>query len=409
MSVSQAVKKTCSEVEEDVTPRVNAFRDKHPLSDPGNHSRDHFKKRMGPLRFKMRDWLLPFTRNQSERLYKWQSRVRCDLLDKYFGYTSLMGSHTFYVIMLPLPRWFGYSGVSRDLVYILGYSIYLSGFFKDYWCLPRPQSPPLVRVALSGYTTKEYGAPSSHTANSTAVTLLLMWYIYESVSMSWMAKLLAVIGVLIYYFTLTVGRIYCGMHGLLDIISGAIIGAVCFLFRWYVHTHTNIDPNSMDVWGWWFPICSVVFGIFLLYVHAKPVDQCPCFEDSVAFVGVISGLECSDWVRSHLLGPESYTVPYSWVEFGLSRTLIRCAAGVAMVLLWKSVIGKPLIYASLNCVLPDDRPKYAHVHDEKFWTLEVPLYLGRSNTDLLGRYILYAGVPTTVALICPMVFTRFGL
>lgn len=80
-----------------------------------------------------------------------------------------------------------------------------------------------------------------------------------------------------------------------------------------------------------------------------------------------------------------------------------------MVLLWKSVIGKPLIYASLNCVLPDDRPKYAHVHDEKFWTLEVPLYLGRSNTDLLGRYILYAGVPTTVALICPMVFTRFGL
>ena len=263
------------------------------------------------MRFRMRDWLLQYTENQSEGLYKAQSRFRSTTLDKYFAYTSLMGSHMFYVIMVPMPRWLGCSDACRDLVYILGYSIYVSGFLKDYWCLPRPKSPPLTRISLSGYTTKEYGAPSSHTANATGVTLLLLWYIYEYQNASPAWKCLAVMGALFYYFTLTLGRIYCGMHGILDIVSGAVIGAVCFIVRWALLTYTNTDAASMQEWGCWFPLMSVSLGLFLLFNHAKPVDHCPCFEDSVAFVGVISGLETSDWLSWKIWGASNYKVAYS--------------------------------------------------------------------------------------------------
>ncbi|CEP64484.1 phosphatase PAP2 family protein LALA0_S11e05204g [Lachancea lanzarotensis] len=388
---------------------VKTYQDKHPYADPGNHDREHFKKRMGPLRFKMREYLTKYTENQSEMLFQWQSKFSSKFLDQYFAYTALMGSHMFYVVMVPMPRWLGYSDVCRDLVYILGYSIYLSGFLKDYWCLPRPKSPPLTRVTLSGYTTKEYGAPSSHTANATGVTMLLLWYIYSSETMPLHWKLAATAGAFFYYFTLTLGRIYCGMHGLLDIFSGALIGAVCFVGRWATLSYTDFDAASMEVWGWWFPFGSVALGLTLLFTHARPVDHCPCFEDSVAFVGVICGLESSDWLSWSLFGKSNYQVYYDWSEFGLIFTLRRIVVGVALVLIWKSVVGKKLLYTLLNFVWADDRHLYAHGHDETSYLKEVLPFIGRSRTELLCRFILYAGVAAVVVLICPTAFLWLGV
>ncbi|SCV03618.1 LANO_0G05226g1_1 [Lachancea nothofagi CBS 11611] len=399
---------TSSEIRIEGLDEVDTYKDKHPFADPGNHSSDHFKRKMSPMRFKMRNYLARYTENQSELLFKWQSRFRCSMLDKYFAYTSLMGSHMFYVVMVPMPRWIGCSDACRDLVYILGYSIYVSGFLKDYWCLPRPKSPPLTRVTLSGYTTKEYGAPSSHTANATGVTMLFLWYIYLSETMPLAWKSVAVAGAFFYYFTLTLGRIYCGMHGILDIVTGALIGSFCFIARWAVLSFTDFDKASMQEWGIWFPILSIAFGLMLLFKHVGPVDHCPCFDDSVAFVGVICGIESSDWLSWTVWGAENYKVYYSWEEFGLLLTLRRIVVGVVLVLVWKNLIGKRLIYSILHLILDDDRHLYVHKHD-KTSSREVPLFSGRSKSDLLGRFILYAGVAAVVVLICPTAFRILGV
>ncbi|SCU99743.1 LAME_0G05204g1_1 [Lachancea meyersii CBS 8951] len=388
---------------------VKTYQDRHPYADPGNHSSEHFKQRMSPMRFKMRSKLTKYTDNQSTTLYKWQRKFRGPLMDKYFAYTSLMGSHMFYVVMVPMPRWLGYSNVCRDLVYILGYSIYLSGFLKDYWCLPRPKSPPLTRVTLSGYTTQEYGAPSSHTANATGVTLLFLWYIYESDAMSLPWKLAATLGAFFYYFTLTLGRIYCGMHGLLDVFSGALIGVLCFVGRWAALTFTNFDAASMQEWGIWFPVASMGLGLTLLFKHARPVDHCPCFDDSVAFVGVICGLESSDWLSWTLFGKPNYRVYYDWSEFGIFLTLRRILVGVSLVLIWKSVVGKKLICTALGLVWDDDRHLYAHNHGKISHKMEVALFSGRSRTELLCRFFLYAGVAAVVVLVCPSTFRFLGV
>ncbi|SCU87650.1 LADA_0E05336g1_1 [Lachancea dasiensis] len=400
---------TDSEIRLDGLTEVETYKDKHLYADPGNHSSDHFKRRMSPLRFKMRSWLVQYTEEQSGRLNKWQIKYRSPWMDKYFAYTALMGSHMFYVVMVPMPRWIGYSDVCRDLVYILGYSIYFSGFLKDYWCLPRPKSPPLTRVTLSGYTTKEYGAPSSHTANATGVALLMLWYICGSHTLTIRWKILATIGTFFYYFTLTLGRIYCGMHGILDIVSGMSIGAACFAARWAVLSYSSLDSASMQEWGFWFPFASIGLGLFLLFKHVEPVDHCPCFEDSVAFVGVICGLETSDWLSWALWGSENYQVYYKWAEFGLLLTLRRIFIGVLLVILWKSVVGKRLVYAILNSIFIDDRSLYVHQHSEASAMKEVPLFSGRSRTELLGRFMIYAGVASVVVLACPITFQVLGV
>ena len=125
------------------------------LINPGNHPADHFKSRMSATRFQIRQYLTRFTDTQSETLRDWQETYRTGFGDVFFPYTALMGAHTFYVIFLPMPIWFGYHELTRDMVYILAYSIYLSGYLKDYLCLPRPKSPPVRRITLSKYTAKE--------------------------------------------------------------------------------------------------------------------------------------------------------------------------------------------------------------------------------------------------------------
>ncbi|CAI4532510.1 CPA_1a_G0028830.mRNA.1.CDS.1 [Saccharomyces cerevisiae] len=388
----------------------NDFQEPNYLLDPGNHPSDHFRTRMSKFRFNIREKLLVFTNNQSFTLSRWQKKYRSAFNDLYFTYTSLMGSHTFYVLCLPMPVWFGYFETTKDMVYILGYSIYLSGFFKDYWCLPRPRAPPLHRITLSEYTTKEYGAPSSHTANATGVSLLFLYNIWRMQESSVMVQLLLSCVVLFYYMTLVFGRIYCGMHGILDLVSGGLIGIVCFIVRMYFKYRF---PGLRIEEHWWFPLFSVGWGLLLLFKHVKPVDECPCFQDSVAFMGVVSGIECCDWLGK-LFG---VTLVYNLEpNCGWRLTLARLLVGLPCVVIWKYVISKPMIYTLLIKVfhLKDDRNVAARkrleaTHKEGASKYECPLYIGEPKIDILGRFIIYAGVPFTVVMCSPVLFSLLNI
>lgn len=396
-------------VEETLRPRgfsnPKDFQEKHILRHPGNHPKERYLKRMSPMRYRMREFLIQFTDNQSLSLYEWQSRHRTKFRDFFFAYTSLLGSHTFYVLCLPIPAFLGAFDLVRDMVYILGYSIYVSGFFKDFWCLPRPQSPPLHRITLSAYTALEYGAPSSHSANATGVTILLLWKTWSSSNFTLPVKLGCSFLSLFYYFTLVVGRIYCGMHGLLDIISGAIIGIVCFAVQILVKSLFG-SYNVMD--QPLLPILSVAWGLFILLNHVRPIDECPCFEDSVAFIGVVSGVECADWFL-HQLGK----IPGA--DMGLQRGfrffIYRLCVGVPCIVLWKYVLSKPLVYTFLTRVLrlKDDRPEKTLEHAKKNEDIECPLYIGEAKIDIFGRFLIYAGIPITVVIVCPALFEPLGI
>lgn len=396
-------------VEESLRPRglsnPRDFQDTNFLKHPGNHPLERYEIRMSRVRFAMRSFLTTFTDNQSSQLYEWQSRHRTTYRDIFFAYTSLLASHTFYVLCLPIPAFIGQLDLVRDMVYVLGYSIYLSGFLKDYWCLPRPRSPPLHRITLSAYTALEYGAPSSHSANATAVTFLLLWDILRSATLGWLGKSFCCLLALFYYVTLVAGRIYCGMHGLLDIISGAVIGVLCFAAR-IVIKNLFKDVNLGD--HLWFPFFSISWGLFLLFTHVKPIEECPCFQDSVAFIGVVSGIECSDWLLDLLkFNPD--------VEMGIQKGfqyfIYRLIVGVACVALWKYWLSKTLVYTILLKVLrfPDDRSEKTAEHAAANEEFECPLYIGEPKIDIVGRFFIYAGIPFVVLVVCPPVFSLLNI
>lgn len=327
--------------------------------DAGNKPCDHYKSRLSTLRYTLRGWCLPIVRKETEWLSTIQSKTRTPWLDFYFAWTANLASHTFYVLMLPLPAWFGGLTILRDLVHVLGYGIFFTGFLKDFLCLPRPRSPPLHRITMSSYTTQEYGWPLSHSANATAVTLVLFTALMKMApTLSHLSFLLLSALFILYYLSLIVGRLYCGMHGFFDILTGACVGIVMFLYRhfygeafdnWLLHSSRN--DSILGILATAF---IIIFGnLFLIHIYPEPVDDCPCFDDSVAFVGVIIGLDLTHYafiLTETVIDINGFRdplmIPYLFSQLGLPISLARVAWGVLVVVTWKT-LSKPVIFTVL--------------------------------------------------------------
>lgn len=358
------------------------------LSDAGNQSQEHYKSRLSPFRYKLRSMLLPAIRAETKVLNSLQSSLRHPLLDFYFAWTANLASHTFYVLMLPPPIWFGAGKLCRDLIHVLGFGIYLSGGLKDYFCLPRPRSPPLHRITMSSYTTQEYGFPSSHSANATAVSLILFSKLVEirsSLSAATFYGLLAVLS--LYYISLIFGRLYCGMHGYLDIITGSLIGVFCFSFRyWYGDWFDNLMfDNSLNVWIT--PVLIIAGYLYLIHIHSEPIDDCPCFDDSVSFIGVLMGIDLSHYVAHKSLYftsrnefQDPIMIHFNYAELGPVKSILRFVVGVTLVVIWKS-ISKPVVFT----ILP---PIY------KFVGISFPRrnYIATASTTKSNRQIRSASI-----------------
>lgn len=323
--------------------------------DAGTGPNDHYKQKLSPFRYRLRNRLLPWIRKETEMLYALQTKLRHPVLDFYFAWTANLAAHTFYVLMLPLPIWFGAGTVSRDLVFVLGWGIYITGNFKDFMCLPRPRSPPLHRITMSSYTAQEYGWPSSHSANATAVTLILFRALLQKANTLPTSTFAGLAGLLaVYYVSLIFGRLYCGMHGFFDIAFGSLIGVFVFLVRF-------LFGEAYDAWlldsprntSWIGCLATLVFiigiHVWLVHIHCEPVDDCPCFDDLVAFVGVLIGIDLSHWVKYLVSTPaskETLVLPYSFSELGIAWSAVRVVLGILLVVTWKT-ISKPVVFTIL--------------------------------------------------------------
>ncbi|KAF9967207.1 hypothetical protein BGZ73_000658, partial [Actinomortierella ambigua] len=126
---------------------------------------------MTPLRYFFRQLILPFVKTFINTL---QSKLRHPILDKALMMTAVTVTYDFNSIIVPFMCWFASPELARGFTLICRQCTYWTGFVKDYLCLPRPPSPPIIRLANSEYHGREYGFPSTHT--TTAVAYALFFY-----------------------------------------------------------------------------------------------------------------------------------------------------------------------------------------------------------------------------------------
>ncbi|ROW08599.1 hypothetical protein VPNG_06188 [Cytospora leucostoma] len=311
---------------------------KKEVVDAGLRSLDHYKRALPEWRYNLRQAMLPLVRWETPYLAYFQDTMRTPALDSYFAITANLGTHTFFMIGLPILFWCGFPTFGQGLVHILAEGVFFTGFVKDMLSLPRPLSPPLQRITMSGSAALEYGFPSTHSTNAVSVAVYAVLCLRSADNtLAPSTKLgLEILGYF-YAASIVIGRLYCGMHGFLDVIIGSTMGAVISLVEFY---YGGAFDAYLQTSGWSAPFLVFVVIIILVRVHPEPADDCPCFDDSVAFAGVMIGLEVGLW---HM-GSESLMGPFpglSWL-----KTIVRIISGVLIIVGWREIM-KPTLLKSL--------------------------------------------------------------
>jgi hypothetical protein len=198
---------------------------------------------------------------------------------------------------------------------------------------------------MSGSAALEYGFPSSHSTNAVSVAIyaLLILNFDEPDILPWSNTILQAVSYC-YGCSIVVGRLYCGMHGFLDVIIGSVLGAAISMVQyWYGqwlddYAHSGSLKNIMII---------ILIILVLVRIHPEPADDCPCFDDSVAFAGVIIGIEYGNWhfaktdyAVSH---PVPATVPFDIEAMGWLVATARILVGVVTIFAWREIMKPSLL------------------------------------------------------------------
>lgn len=379
----------------------------------GTKPERYYGQHLSKFRNRVRNILLPMIRSETPYLAKVQSYIRTPLLDAYFIGSANLGSHTFYILLLPIAYWFGYPEFGRALTFVLALGVYVTNVLKDFFCLPRPLSPPLHRLTMSKVSALEYGFPSTHSANSVSTFLLVAYYLRMSETQDIPVFSPAIYFLLhtlnvIYILSLMIGRIYCGMHGIFDLAGGAIVGTVIF---W-------LAPLSLEIMKYY--VWSSSYGIFLLTpiafvlikMQPKPADNCPCFEDSIAFLGVLIGQTAGEWLFHNSVMYLQWHEPICTVlhdKFFLSlgelkmehlmvyQYPLRFLVGILIIVGWRVVMKKvlstvlPPIWSQLSLILKSSTSQ--PFEDSKISNEDISMFTVDSTSGFKQR--LTKGHPET--------------
>jgi len=231
------------------------------------------------------------------------------------------------------------------MVHILASGVFFTGFLKDMLSLPRPLSPPLYRITMSGSAALEYGFPSTHSANAVSVAVYALFTLRSpDCPLGDTTKLILEILSYSYAFSIILGRLYCGMHGFLDVIVGSIMGAAISIVECLYGT--DID-RFLHNSSWVAPATVALVIVLLIRIHPEPADDCPCFDDSVAFAGVMIGIEVGGW--HYATGswawdvPVPATVPFDLEHMGWVTAVLRVLVGVLVIFAWREVMKPSLL------------------------------------------------------------------
>lgn len=100
-----------------------------------------------------------------------------------------------------------------------------------------------------------------------------------------------------------------------------------------------LSPSYKALW-----IIPIVIG--LVRIHPEPADDCPCFDDGVAFMGVVAGCVVGEWhfTSTAFSAPVTYSssIPFDFSRIGVLGVILRFLIGSILISIWRPVIKRAL-------------------------------------------------------------------
>uniref|UniRef100_A0A0C9RHC4 TSA: Wollemia nobilis Ref_Wollemi_Transcript_22202_1546 transcribed RNA sequence n=1 Tax=Wollemia nobilis TaxID=56998 RepID=A0A0C9RHC4_9CONI len=389
-----------------------------------------FFARVTNLTARLRSLTQPIVSARAEKGIHFVLRVqklKHPFLDTFFAYLSTIVSVAFYTCFLPILFWSGHCKLGRQMTLLMAFCDYTGNCVKDVVSAPRPQSPPVRRLTTTEHEKEnalEYGFPSSHTLNTIVLSGYLLYYVISNNYIDeYVQKTVASLLFVILIFLVGLGRIYLGMHTLIDIVGGAALGTTILFFWLNVHeTLDNFITSGKNVPSFW---ASLAF--LLLFAYPTPELPTPSFEFHTAFngvaLGVVTGIHRTFNEFHHedvprLLGPHLGAMVFS------RRVIVGLPIIIAVKTFSKALAKRLLPLLSNLMGLPIKSSSYiqpvkgAISSTEKSQTVGQSGYLQKIflsspeesyDVDTGIRLFQYAGLAWAVVELVPIVFNSLRL
>ncbi|XP_018603885.2 sphingosine-1-phosphate phosphatase 2 isoform X2 [Scleropages formosus] len=220
-----------------------------------------------------------------------QYNVRNRLLYYLFLGSAELGHEMFYITFLPCIHWNLDPFLCRRLVNMWMVVMYIGQVMKDMLKMPRPLSPPVVK--LEPRVNAEYGMPSTHAMAATAISFTFLLSAAPRFQIQFEVGLLVAVA-----FSTLVGlsRLYTGMHSALDVICGAMISALLMVATypaWDAFDRLQLEsPLS--------PVLAVLVPLFLCYNYPRLDHYSTTRGDTTVILGAGAGCSVGYWVNRQL-------------------------------------------------------------------------------------------------------------
>ncbi|XP_044292179.1 sphingosine-1-phosphate phosphatase 1 [Varanus komodoensis] len=321
-----------------------------------------------------------------------QFSIRNHFLYYLFSLGTELGNELFYILFFPFCIWNVDAWMGRRLIIIWVWVMYLGQCTKDVIRLPRPASPPVVKLEV--FYNSEYSMPSTHAMSGTAIPMAILLFSYGR----WQYPSIYGLILAIFWCSLVCfSRIYMGMHSILDVIAGffyaLLILAVFF---------PAVDlVDSFNLTCKYAPLIIIslhlVLGIFSFTLDTWSTSR----GDTAQILGCGAGVACGShmmYILSLMPDPSPEMLPLlppplTVTLFG--KAMLRLLIGVVLLLLTKAAMKKVTIPLACKIFrIPFDDIRQARQCME----VELPY-----------RYITYGAVGFALSFLIPSLFLVMGL
>ncbi|XP_018550053.1 sphingosine-1-phosphate phosphatase 1 [Lates calcarifer] len=309
-----------------------------------------------------------------------------------FTFGTELGNEMFFIVFFPFLFWNIDALVSRRLIVVWAWNLFVGQSTKDMVRWSRPASPPVVKVEV--FYNSEYSMPSTHAMTGTAIPFCLFMLTYGR----WQYPFLFGFCVALSWSVLVcVSRVYMGMHSILEVITGFLYSLLILAF--FQPILDKIDTFYMM--GHYAPLAIIVSHVSLGLVAFSLDSWSTSRGDTAQALGTGVGAALATHVNYQLglmLDPPLSSLPLTLPSLSTGlvvRSLLRFLIGVVVLLITRMVMKAMTIpFLCRLFGLPTDDVRRAR----QLMRVELPY-----------RYIVYSVVGFSCVCVVPLLFRILNL
>ncbi|KAM9339553.1 sphingosine-1-phosphate phosphatase 1-like [Symphorus nematophorus] len=309
-----------------------------------------------------------------------------------FTFGTELGNEMFFIVFFPFLFWNIDALVSRRLIVVWAWNLFVGQSTKDMVRWSRPASPPVVKVEV--FYNSEYSMPSTHAMTGTAIPFCLFMLTYGR----WQYTFLFGFCVALSWSVLVcVSRVYMGMHSILEVITGFLYSLLILAFF-----HPILDKiDSFYMMGQYAPLVIIVshvgFGLVAFSLDSWSTSR----GDTAQALGTGAGVALATHMNHQLglvLDPPLSSLPLTLPPISVSLvvlSLLRFVIGVAVILVTRMLMKAMTIpFLCRLFGLPSDDVRRARQ---------------QMKVELPYRYIVYSVVGFSCVCVVPLLFKILNL